>query len=1232
MGDYRKIRGADTDWSKYLPDEIYDDSTTSWMHRLLDATCGDSGVGGQRKSLMLKRLQTSLDETRYSDLDAVYSGLFGLPRLPEEQYSQTVTDLLTWAQREEMEEKDAMYRGRVAKYMLALQYGGTDKGIELAAEAACGHECRVVGPSYWATMGVENGSDSPQSIGLHDRADWNECVVVAMCDELDEVRRKSVHDVLKRIAPVDCRVTLRTRKEVSDKLVLSNVESSEVVPVSVESSSRWWNLVKTVTGRPDWEFKVDPRMWVEPNVAKEAPTLCMEYSQGSVEDFTYLVTECSASSEHIGPYGSLHASLFNLRDEGLRPAEACLSTSTSKSLVTNPYGASAVNGSYPTEYMSAVTTSFSEEARAARAWSSDEREGNEWLELSFKRAVPVSRVEFSVCQKPVEIIPWATSTGGKVWTRLSKDGLPLSFKSPSWGGGTVKAVFECDPSELDGLRLEIRRLDVPYKVQSGDIVERLDFLWSVEISDLSASLHVRGEDDFRPAVFNDMFGNRVDLGKRELPASNILEGGYWVSRPNIGGDAVEWLVFDFGEPVKFNAIECQPVYGGTQMNLYSSDDGEVWRPYPGYYSLSTGKVSVPSRRTRYVKAEFTDLCSIPFQADDSEQEALLFPWSERQRCKTTSTYQQSYAGKLTATPDDAYDVDDSSNAMGIRDVYQSIENESRTELWIQTLQTSDVYRTWEMSPIVTAYGEQAAIERSLGESTMSAATYEEPRTLVKFLDEGKHSYEADRSVREENLAYVVGVKEFRFLYETPSIAFGGDEFVVYPSDMSLISGCEWEVEEERLKAKSDMSAFETVDLQTMEQFKTFDFAVNQSEPRQSFEHRSHMEEEWHGVNAEVSSVEFGVSGSVLEAQMPERYETGVRYGVESETKLVRARSIAEVQVDVYPQYSGEWVFECRDVYGENVFTMKYDLERGKWTTLGVTFTPQPGGSWWRDRWKYRFRIPVHGPLGKGTSVFVPWMDLESMANAAIIQPDYSDVRVVFYDGLECNEIPRDITGNQELWFRLQEDLLGEANGEYDFYQKKFVGAYYVYFGCEDQEDEPKDDWHDVFFPFDLGGTAEIGEDGTDFLEDGKFLEIPDTRLSDREGYISFSYSPETDPDVPADGELGVASVRFLFDYEDGDRKFQAYTYDNQLTFVIVESDGYENAYVSTADAIPLFEAGRESKVLLQWGSRGSAQIYDDGYPSPSDMRRRTMRAWVDGEEIPCIDNVYDEKRYNEGTR
>ena len=1279
MADYRKIRPAEQrSWLASLPEEVYDLSDTSHIVRFLDALCGDSGVGAARKALILKRLQTALPETRFKDLDSVYSVLFELPRLKEEEYDYDVSSLLTWEQQQEMQIKDAHYRGRIHKYMLAFQYGGTKRGVELAAEAALGIECEVIeGREYYQSMGVANGEGTSQPIGASDVADYNEYVVVPMTDgDLTSEQLKSVYDVTKRIRPADSVLTVRTRGELSERLVFSDNGDSYVEASVADSSSAWWNVVRYVTGRPDWDYEKYGSLWVQPNVRKEAPRQLLVNSQEEENDFTFLVESARASSEHIGYYGQVHASLFaSLSGDdatAAMPAANAVSAASSRRYTASFYGGdSVVDWSYPTAYTPELQSFFQERSRSARFWSSDERlpeAGGEWIELSLKKMVPVNRIRMDVSKKPVRVVPYLSSSvdadGNRAWVRVTDSGgRPLSYTSRAWGGTSISGEmdsvdFSFSVAQADALRIEFERLDIPFrKTDANGAYEEVTFPYSVEVSNLSVMYDVRKESDFVAASYQDPFGNRVDTELRRLSADRIFDGDestYWTSQPNVGEDAVEYLVIDVrdgGEASRINFIDVESVYDGCQMNVYSTEDDEPgrWSPYPEVYELRSGRVLLPTRFAKFVKLEFTTLCAVPYRValEGVAVRTRRFPWEVRDyfERQATSNRAMSSTDQLLADPSySSYSVDNVYSDLGIADVYQEIEEskkapsaDAQNTMYLGMLFTGDAYRTSQQSQISSVYGDDMAIEGSLAANSAQAVPIEQSRVKVRFYEEGRHEYEVKDYERSLDLAYVVGIKSLRFGFSGRVLAVdSGRSFVMNAADGRYIDSVDgWEmVRSERLQVSTDeqLCSFETVDIQTLTRFRTFDFAVNENPPREMFDHPSDMAEEWSGLNSEVESTEFGVSGTVLMASLAESGNTGIV----SESKLIRSKAVATAQVDVFVLDGGEWVFECNDLFGENLFSMRYSVEAGKWTTLGAVFMPQPGGSWWDSDYKYRVRVPLAGMVVEGQAVFVPNIDFDALRQAGITQQDFKDVRLVYFNGVDAEEMDCDVTDNMELWFRVRQDLPSgvEADGRYRFDLGTFVGSYYVYFGNVNETGDPKRDFRRVFDQrtYEMAGVQQ--DSGIDFTGDNHFVDISDDfRISSGAGFLTLEYTPETSPEAVPEGQEGTAEVRFLLDYEDDEKKVQLYTYEKQLTFVIVESDGFENAFVSEYDAAsPLFTGGEKSYILVQWGERGSAQVYKGGVVDPDDASRRKIEVYVDSADgLECIPNVYDEKRYNDGS-
>ena len=250
-----------------FPEEIYDLQDTSHIVRLLDALCGDAGVGEAKRIDYVKRLQTSLTTMRFNDLDVLYGDTFGLPRLEHEKYGYDTATLLSFDEQQEIQIKDAMYRARISRYMEAFQYGGTKRGISLAAEAALGVPCAVVScREYYESRGVADGTAGiVLPIGSTDTANYDEYVIIAMTEQpLTAEQTYGVYTAAKRIRPVNAFMTVKTLSDLPQFAI--DVKDEDIQPNSITASSSWWNIDRYVTGRLDWAGGG----WVESGVEKQA--------------------------------------------------------------------------------------------------------------------------------------------------------------------------------------------------------------------------------------------------------------------------------------------------------------------------------------------------------------------------------------------------------------------------------------------------------------------------------------------------------------------------------------------------------------------------------------------------------------------------------------------------------------------------------------------------------------------------------------------------------------------------------------------------------------------------------------------------------------------------------------------------------------------------------------------------------------------------------------------------
>lgn len=915
MGSVNKLRPTNrAEYLSGLPEEVYSKKRSSHMVRLLDALCGGAGVEAARNHLMLKRLQTSLDETHYNDLDEFYGRVLGFRRLESESYAfDPRTRLVTKEQEDEADAKDAKYRARIHKYVTAFQYGGTAFGIRLASEAACGKPCKVLEAwKFYESVNVDDGDQASLRPGVYPKADYNEYVVVVDADEVTEAERYNINKVTKRIRPQDAVITVVQRDEFFNSLILETRPDSDVPVADVFASSSLWQIKRYVTGRPDWEYDVDDdlNLWVSPNERREAPTQALVNHQEETFDFTYTIEDATASTEHIGAYDVRHAAAFRSLGTSertdLQKAANAVSDVASRLYSASYYGSDGmVDWSYPVEYIPVVQRQFSEDARSSRIWSSDEAypadRPHEWFEVRLQKGVPVNRLEFEVSKKPVEIVPYVlVDEEDGTWLRLTNElGTPLSYTSRSWGGASVTGdmatvTFRFNLATAYGFRLVFTRLEAPYyKTLPDGALKADDFPFSIDMAGLSLHYDVMDAEDFAPAVFSDPFGNKVETEMAVSGPERLHDGmpsTFWCSKPNVTQSALEWLVFDLrdasGNASRVNSMRIDAVYGGCQMNVYSTEDGDwetaSWKPYPAVYSLQSADYSLPLRKCTFVKLEFTGLSAIPYTvvSDGIEVEELEYPYEvkhyfEQQPASTYATelYRQLLTTQDSPIYEDRLGVYD---AIGTSNIYQEAErqrgiediiSQSYNPLYLPSLVTPASWRFTDNGAISSVLAENMRYERQLPQSPREPV---EGKTVkMRFYEDGRHAYKTVRRERSDELAFVAAIREVSFGLSGLRAAVEPDsEFLAFANDASVIDknvGFELTRDERMVPSTEEMNSLEFVNVNSAVAFKSFDFAVNQNPPREVFDHPSDMIEEWAGMSSDVESTEFGVSGTVLKA-------------------------------------------------------------------------------------------------------------------------------------------------------------------------------------------------------------------------------------------------------------------------------------------------------------------------------------------------------------------------------
>lgn len=130
-----------------FPIELYDLGKDTHLYRLLTALVGDSGSGLLAKQAYAARLLLEGSLLTFSEIDNFYTQTFKFSRIKSELYPidpatglpfDPVSDALTTAIWNMLEQADNSYKQRVQNFFNATRLGNSPGGIELAALSATG--------------------------------------------------------------------------------------------------------------------------------------------------------------------------------------------------------------------------------------------------------------------------------------------------------------------------------------------------------------------------------------------------------------------------------------------------------------------------------------------------------------------------------------------------------------------------------------------------------------------------------------------------------------------------------------------------------------------------------------------------------------------------------------------------------------------------------------------------------------------------------------------------------------------------------------------------------------------------------------------------------------------------------------------------------------------------------------------------------------------------------------
>ena len=281
----------------HFPENVYRVEEGSHLYNFVDALCGDAGAGDLKKKLLLTRLQQTLANTNFLDLDKIYGDPLRLTRFSSEIYPYNpFSDYLTSDQWDEIKTKDAMYRMRIAKYMKGIAQGTTANGISLCAESAIGEPVTVVDNYKFIDAGVGG------IVGRLDVQSREEITLIPNSFSITQSDQKNILSAVDKIRPMDRIFT------VSLQGIPQHFES-QLNTNSACASSEYIEIQKQVIGRQDWPDQ--GKNWVQAGEVQDARYRAfMDHQEWSTDMFNQ-IKNVAASSETIGQFNKFQTRLFS---------------------------------------------------------------------------------------------------------------------------------------------------------------------------------------------------------------------------------------------------------------------------------------------------------------------------------------------------------------------------------------------------------------------------------------------------------------------------------------------------------------------------------------------------------------------------------------------------------------------------------------------------------------------------------------------------------------------------------------------------------------------------------------------------------------------------------------------------------------------------------------------------------------------------------------------------------
>ena len=239
-----------------------------------------------------------------------------------------------------------------------------------------------------------------------------------------------------------------------------------------------------------------------------------------------------------------------------------------------------IGDTYDSQYYDAVVTQTNKESLKTRTqeWMSRPRESKssivEILTYEFADRSPVSSIAFDILSIGAEYEMWYYDSSGTRLPLLRDDYNQIHFVVESEEDWTrwQHWEFQCLSCVATKLEMRMRRID-------DDLAPDNEYSLGVRKMAIKRQINTRDDAALPLQDTTDILGNIVSKTVYDWDARYMIDGEsntFWKCEPQISQDAVVCLYLDirdkYGDPQYFDSINIDPVYSGSQMNIYYSND------------------------------------------------------------------------------------------------------------------------------------------------------------------------------------------------------------------------------------------------------------------------------------------------------------------------------------------------------------------------------------------------------------------------------------------------------------------------------------------------------------------------------------------------------------------------------------------------------------------------------------------------------------------------------------